>query len=297
MQYSENSLAMLQVSVVFPVRNEEQRIGRCLESLIDFDEVLLLDGNSTDKTREIASRFRNVRIVKQYETDEPNIVIKDFSEVRNKGLALARHEWILSGDADLIVTKEVVQEVIGILQKPEYLIYDIPRKYLLDGEQIIDFASNYTNRSQNQFFLFNKRLNPQYVGRVHAGIAYDKKRIQRGRLNNHILNLYVEPPAVLKAKMHRFIQVETEALKHQDLSFQWWVGLLWHQMLRILLQLWRIGIAQVKGNILKLGATLPWCYERLKIFYRWNLVWMMTRLYWHSLRRHYSDSARTSGCS
>ncbi|MEM2936003.1 MAG: glycosyltransferase, partial [Candidatus Bathyarchaeia archaeon] len=51
------------VSVVVPVRNGEATIGRLLDSLLEVDydrgkvEVLVVDGNSTDKTREIVSKY------------------------------------------------------------------------------------------------------------------------------------------------------------------------------------------------------------------------------------------------
>lgn len=50
------------ISAFIAVYNEEKRIAYTLESLSWCDEIILLDKNSKDKTREIASRFKNVRI-------------------------------------------------------------------------------------------------------------------------------------------------------------------------------------------------------------------------------------------
>jgi len=61
---NSNSLKLPFVSVIVPVRNEEKFIGKCLESIINQDypkenlEVLVVDGVSTDKTREIIEKFK-----------------------------------------------------------------------------------------------------------------------------------------------------------------------------------------------------------------------------------------------
>lgn len=47
----------LAVTVAIPVKNEEANLGRCLERLGRFAEIVVIDSGSTDKTREIAERF------------------------------------------------------------------------------------------------------------------------------------------------------------------------------------------------------------------------------------------------
>ncbi len=55
---------MIEVSVIIPCRNEEKYIGKCLSSLLNQDypkeklEVLVIDGMSKDKTREIIEKFK-----------------------------------------------------------------------------------------------------------------------------------------------------------------------------------------------------------------------------------------------
>ena len=51
---------MATVSLCMIVRNEEDVLGRCLESVKDIvDEIIIVDTGSTDKTKEIAGRFTN----------------------------------------------------------------------------------------------------------------------------------------------------------------------------------------------------------------------------------------------
>jgi glycosyltransferase involved in cell wall biosynthesis len=93
--------AMPFVTVVVPCRNEEQHIGRCLESILANDypkervEILVLDGMSEDGTREIVSgyceRYPMIRLV-----DNPR---KHIPVAMNIGIRAARGERILKMDA------------------------------------------------------------------------------------------------------------------------------------------------------------------------------------------------------
>ena len=49
--------ALLPISVIIAVRNEEKNLGRCLESLNSVGEIYVVDSLSTDSTAEIARSF------------------------------------------------------------------------------------------------------------------------------------------------------------------------------------------------------------------------------------------------
>lgn len=95
----------LKVSVAVTVRNEEETIGRLLESLSRQtkrpDEVVIVDADSTDKTR---------RIVKEYQKNNENIrLIKEPGSIahgRNKAVAASRYPVIATIDAGCIAHKD-----------------------------------------------------------------------------------------------------------------------------------------------------------------------------------------------
>jgi Glycosyltransferases involved in cell wall biogenesis len=93
----------MKLSVVIAAKNEERIIGECLESVRWADEIVIVDDASTDRTVEIARRFT------------PNVIINDskgdFHVNKNLGLEKARGEWVLSLDADEIVTPELAAEI------------------------------------------------------------------------------------------------------------------------------------------------------------------------------------------
>jgi glycosyltransferase involved in cell wall biosynthesis len=92
------------LSVVLATRNEEENIGRCLESVKSIaDEMIVVDEFSTDKTREIAESLG----AKVY--TEPHHDI--FHITKQKALEYAQGEWILQLDADEVVTPKLSEEI------------------------------------------------------------------------------------------------------------------------------------------------------------------------------------------
>lgn len=91
------------ISVAIIVKDGEQYIEECLQSLVPFDDVLLLDTGSTDRTMEIARRFQNVRI------EEREFI--GFGPTKNLAAGLAKHDWILSVDSDEVITPELSSEI------------------------------------------------------------------------------------------------------------------------------------------------------------------------------------------
>jgi glycosyltransferase involved in cell wall biosynthesis len=103
---------MNKLSVVLATYNEEENIGRCLDSVIDIaSEIVVVDGSSKDKTVQIAKRFKAKVLV----TDNPPI----FHINKQKALDLARYSWILQLDADEVVSKDLAFEIRKIINMSE----------------------------------------------------------------------------------------------------------------------------------------------------------------------------------
>lgn len=98
----------MKLSVTLATYNEEANIARCLTAVRDLaDEIIVVDGSSTDKTREIAKKF-GAKVVK---TDNPPI----FHINKQKANDLAKGDWTLQLDPDEIVTGELKQEIKNLL--------------------------------------------------------------------------------------------------------------------------------------------------------------------------------------
>lgn len=96
------------LSVVIATRNEEANIKKCLESVKDIaDEIIVVDEYSTDKTVEVAKKFG----AKVYLEPHHDI----FHITKQVGLDKANGEWILQLDADEVVTPQLANEILAIV--------------------------------------------------------------------------------------------------------------------------------------------------------------------------------------
>ncbi len=108
------------LSVVIITKNEAAVIARCLESVAWADEIIVLDNNSSDSTADIA-RGLGARVSSV--ADWPG-----FGPQKNRALALATGDWVLSLDADEWVTPELHAEIARALAAPDFLpAYRMPR--------------------------------------------------------------------------------------------------------------------------------------------------------------------------
>ncbi len=115
------------LSVVIITKNEAGHIGRCLESVAWADEIVVLDSGSEDDTVAICRQYTD----KVYQTDWPG-----FGLQKQRAVDKATGGWILSIDADEVVTAELKAEIEIALQQDRYKGYEIPRLSSYCGRQI-----------------------------------------------------------------------------------------------------------------------------------------------------------------
>ncbi|MFV0282466.1 MAG: glycosyltransferase family 2 protein [Castellaniella sp.] len=109
----------MRLSVIIITRNEAGHIGECLDSVAFADEIIVLDSGSTDATCEIA-RARGARV--EISPDWPG-----FGPQKNRALALATSDWVLSIDADERVTPELALAIQQAVRAPDAQAYRIAR--------------------------------------------------------------------------------------------------------------------------------------------------------------------------
>ena len=116
------------ISVVINTYNAERDLERVLDAVKDFDEVLICDMESTDKTLDIAKKY-GCRIV-TFERKTYNIV----EPAREFAIHEARFDWVLVVDADEIVTPELKEYLYRRIKEDDcpYGLY-IPRKNYFMG--------------------------------------------------------------------------------------------------------------------------------------------------------------------
>jgi glycosyltransferase involved in cell wall biosynthesis len=157
---------MKKLSVVLATRNEETNIARCLESVRRLaDEIIVVDENSTDKTREIAGDF-DAKIYLEPHHD-------NFHITKQKALEYATGDWILQLDADEVVTPELGKEIKEILNNKRQTI-KIPKLFFRHQKLIEKRDGPIGKKTGETVAFFVARLN-YFLGKplIHAGVYPD----------------------------------------------------------------------------------------------------------------------------
>lgn len=118
---------MTTISAIIITKNEEQNIRRCLESLRWVDEIIVIDSGSTDDT---------VSICKEYTANVFHYDWPGYGPQKNRALAKATKEWVLSIDADEWLSDGLIQEIQQTVKNNPAIAYYIPRKNLFMGKAI-----------------------------------------------------------------------------------------------------------------------------------------------------------------
>ena len=148
----------MKLSLCIATYNEAKNLHYAMDSTIDWvDEVIIVDGSSTDNTVELARSYGPK--VKVIETTNPPI----FHINKQKAIEAATGDWILQLDADEEITDALREEIIGITKnqnpniKSSVLAYQIPRKnyflgrFLMKGGVYPDYTIRLYKRGTMYF--------------------------------------------------------------------------------------------------------------------------------------------------
>jgi glycosyltransferase involved in cell wall biosynthesis len=113
-----NKNMALNLSVIIITRNEAANIRACIETVAWADEVIVVDSGSHDGTVEICRELGAF----VYLHDWPG-----FGPQKNRALGYAKHDWVLSIDADERVTKELREEIVAAIRANQLDGFYMPR--------------------------------------------------------------------------------------------------------------------------------------------------------------------------
>ena len=151
---------MIRISLCMIVKNEEKILKRCLDSVADLmDELIIVDTGSTDATKEIAASYPGAKI---YDFTW----IGDFAAARNFAFSKATGDYIYSADADEVLDEEN-RERFRILKEamlPEIEIVQMKYANQLSFGTVYNFDEEYRPK------LFKRVRNFIWEGAVHETI-------------------------------------------------------------------------------------------------------------------------------
>ena len=198
------------ISVVINTYNAEQHLRKILDSVKEFDEVVVCDMESTDHTLEIAREYgcKIVTFPKENHTCcEP---------ARTFAIQSASSKWAFVVDADEIVTPELREELYQIIKNPDCAAgYYIPRQNMFMSMFVRDFHYDY----QLRFLLREGTEWPPYIhslpkvsGRVEKLKARKEARLLH--LMDETMHEYID-------KMNVYTDNETNKKQYGTMALFW----------------------------------------------------------------------------
>ena len=141
------------VSAVVITKNEAQSLARCLKSLSWCSEVIVIDDNSTDTTRDIAKRF-NAKIFVN--------TLSDFSSQRNFAFDKVKNDWVLFVDADEEVPESLREEILTVVTNTDKNGFYIERVDYMWGERM-----RFGDAGSTSLLRLGKKAKGKWKGKVH----------------------------------------------------------------------------------------------------------------------------------
>ena len=167
---------MPKLSIFIICKNEERIIARCLEQASKLaDEIILIDSGSTDLTLAIAKQYTEKIYLNEW---------LGYGKQKNLALAKCSNEWVMSIDADEVLTDDLIDEIKAL----DFVAnsYQVARKLFI-GDKFIRHGGYYPDY---QLRLFKKSLGRFCDSEVHESVEmletgeYSKKRSNYPKLKN-----------------------------------------------------------------------------------------------------------------
>ncbi len=192
------------ISIVMPTRNSEKTLGTCLESIKEQAygdyEIIIIDGNSTDRTGDIARQF----------TDKVYVSDASVPASRNLAFSKARGDIFLSIDSDMILAENLLEDIVekinghGALVIPEVgygknflsKCKDLEKRLYI-GDENIEAARVFTRKAFEAVGGYAADLRFSEDRELHCRI---KEKFSIGRTNARIMHdtTYLSLPLLLK---------------------------------------------------------------------------------------------------
>lgn len=178
-KFNQNKLPY--VSVIVATKNEQANIENCLVSLKKQTypekkkEVLVIDLNSSDQTRDIAKKFTN----KIFNLSE----IADFSQTKNfrgaqvnYGVGKCRGKIVFFPDADMTFDKGLIEEAVELISQKGFHALYVPEQIVKEGffGKVRNFERSFYNQTCIDGLRFFLKRNFQSIG------GFDEKNIVFG---------------------------------------------------------------------------------------------------------------------
>lgn len=195
---------MASLSVLVITKNEERNIVECLRTVRWADEIVVVDGGSTDKTVVLAGTLTPKVFERKWD---------GYGAAKNFGLTQCTSEWVLWLDADERVTEDLGDEIRSTIQSnPSANGFEVPRR--------ANFLGTWINHS-GWYPGYVCRLFRRGKGRFTEQKVHEKMEVEGtvGRLSSDLLH-YTDPTlAHYFEKFNRYTSLAAEEMYERGERF------------------------------------------------------------------------------
>lgn len=248
------------ISAIIITKNEEKNIADCINSLAFCDEIIVVDSQSTDRTREIARSLRAVVLNKDWQ---------GYGNHKNIGAQAATHNWLLFLDADERISFELQKEILVIIKKPIYPVYWITVEDIFLEKQLKHLIGHNPRLIQKGKAVWNNNpVHEQLTYETTKEIVHYKDGVS-GEITAPIIHHSHESVSSYIRKMHRYTSLDAEQMREKGI----------HRSGRDIKNSWllpyRLGIRQLiklllyRKGILDGWQGIAWCV--LSAYYEFEM--------------------------
>lgn len=249
----------MKISAVLIVKNEEKNIEKCLTNLLWCDEIIVVDDDSSDKTREIIKKYR-IRLFK-------HSLNNDFSRQRNFALSKAKGDWILFVDADEIISSSLQKEIIQKINnsKNNYSGYFIRRRDFIWGKEL-----KHGEVGDIRLLRLAKKESGKWIGKVHE-VWRIKGRI--GKLNQPIDHYAHKSTSTFLEKINYYTDIRAKELYERNIKSHWW-SIIFYPVSKLFLNyILKLGFLDgIEGLVFSFMMSLHSFLVRAKLWFLWKRI-------------------------
>jgi glycosyltransferase involved in cell wall biosynthesis len=244
---------MSKISAIILVKNAENLIADCLDSVSFCDEIIVIDDTSTDRTADIAERL-GAKVYSQ--------TTRSFAEKREFGLKKAKNKWVLYVDVDERVSPELKENILSIVNKTkdEYSAYRIQRKNFYFGKHEWPTIEKLER-------LFKKSDLKEWHGEVHETAIVDGTI---GELEGFLLHYTHQDITSMVAKTIEWSKIEADLrMRTNHPKMSWW------RFFRVMVTAFYDSYIKQKGYKAKTAGLVESMYQSFSMFITYARLWEM----------------------
>jgi glycosyltransferase involved in cell wall biosynthesis len=204
------------ISAVIITYNEEHIIARSIDSLRRVaDEVIVIDSFSTDRTIEICKEKGAVVLQNKFE---------GYKTQKNFAVSKAKYEWILSIDADEVLSNELIDSLLK-WRKNHKFSNDVSSQPSLPAGYFVSRRTDYCGKWVNfggwypdkKLRLFNRNVG-QWSGRNVHEVVKIKEGFSTSFLKGDLLHYSINEPAELLRKLYTYSEMGARFMNEEGRS-------------------------------------------------------------------------------